>query len=135
MAYRGPSVVAIEIDNTVGGSLTAITQFVLSISGINKLANLEDSRTFGDTWGEASDIGTRMMEDITIEGFYDDTASTGSHAILDGAGEQRSFRVTFGNSKTVSVEVLIVSYARTLDRAALHKFRVVLRPTGAPTEA
>lgn len=137
MAKYGPDDVVVEIDNA-GGSLVDITQYVLSIGGIKKGAVLEDSRTFGDAWGEVLDTGVRTLQPIPIGMFYDDTATTGPNALFGGnsdLGSTRTVKVTLGSTKTFSVEALLESVERTFDKSTLHKMMTNWVPTGAPTEA
>lgn len=137
MAKYGPDDVVVEFDNA-GGTLVDITQYVLSIGGIKKGAVLEDSRTFGDAWGEVLDTGVRTLQPIQIGMFYDDVATVGPNALFGGnsdLGRTGTLKVTYGSTKTTSVEAVITDVERLLDRGALHKMNVLVTPTGQPTEA
>lgn len=139
MAKYGSNSVVVEVDSTDGGSLVDITQYVLSINGVVVEKLLEESHTFGDSWFESLQVGLSRMDDIELEMFYDDTASTGPNAIFNIAtvthAVSRTLKITYGSTKTTSVETFIMRYSRLPSRGALTKARVVLRPTGAPTEA
>jgi hypothetical protein len=137
MAKYGPDDVVVEIDN-IGGTLVDLTQYVLSIGGIKKSAVLEDSRTFGDAWGEVLDTGVRMMQPVPVTFFYDDIATVGPNALFGAnpdLGTTRTLKVTYGSTKTTSVEMVVTEVERSLDRGALHKMTVLFTPTGQPTEA
>lgn len=135
MAKYGSDDIVLEFDSTEGGSLSAITQYITGINGINIEALLEEGTTFGDSWVEQLFTGIKQMGDITLDGQYDDTASTGPNVVFIGIGQTRTFKITYGSTKTTSVETIIKSYNRTPVRKELTKFQVVLSPTGAPTEA
>lgn len=137
MAKYGPDDVLFKFDN-VGGTLVDLTQYVLSIGGIKKGAVLEDSRTFGDAWGEVLDTGIRNMQPIPVVFFYDDVATVGPNALFGAnsdLGRTGTLEVTYGSTKTTSVEAVVTDVDRNLDRGALHKMTVLFTPTGAPTEA
>jgi hypothetical protein len=140
VAKYGSNSLAVHIDDTEGGSLTDISQHVTAINGVEVEALMEESYAFGDSWFESLATGVRKMNDVVIEGFYDDTASTGPNAILVGVQDSpadgtRTFRVTWGGSKTTTVEVWIAKYTRMATRGQLTKYSATLRPTGAVTEA
>lgn len=139
MAKYGSSSIVIEIDNTDGGSLTDISQYIQEFDGveIERLME-EESHSFGDAWFEALQVGMRAVKPITLGGFYDDTASTGPDAIFVTSATHaatRTFKVTWGGTKTTTVEVWITNYKRMPKRNELTKFEAVLLPTGAVTEA
>jgi hypothetical protein len=137
MANYGPDDFSIEIDTTTGGSLSSgFRQYVREINGLKIEAVLQESHSFGDVWFESLWTGIKKGNDVTIRGFYDDTASTGPNAIFAGGeGTQRSVVLTWGSTKTSSFEALILSYDRMPKLNELTMFEVVLRPTGTITEA
>jgi hypothetical protein len=130
VAKYGSSSLVIEFDNS-GGTLVDITQHVTGINGINIEAILEEGTTYGDSWVEQLFTGVKQVPDITIDGFYDDTASTGPNALFNDVGATRTLKLTFGGSNTATVETVIKSYARNPVRKELTKYQAVLAPTGA----
>lgn len=138
MAKYGSNSLVVEFDNS-GGTLQNMTQYVTSINGIDIEAVLEESHTFGDQWFESLATGLRKVNDVVIGGFYDDTASTGPDVIFGAVADlpsvaSRTLKLTWGSTKTTSVETLILKYTRKPVKNELTKFEVTLRPTGAVTE-
>ncbi len=139
MAKYGSNSVTFEFDNS-SGTLVDMSAHTLDINGVEIEAILEESHSFGDAWMESLATGLRKMADLVVGGFYDDTATTGPDVIYNAvfsspADSTRTAKVTYGGSKTTSVETLIAKYKRTLSRGALHKYETTLRPSGAVTEA
>lgn len=77
---------------------------------------------------------------ITIEGFWDTTATTGPHVVFsvpdDGPQDtERTLTVIPGDSKTFTVETRLVSYEVIGENGNLTKFRAVVQPTGSASWA
>lgn len=138
---HGSNEVAFEIDVADGGSLS--TNF-----GTTYLTKIGDSVVNREAVGatpfgvvdEQFIIGViKKREPLVIEGFYDDTASTGPDAILNIGrithAATRSTVLTFASGKTITGEVWIEKYTRTLEVGAYHGFSASLRYTGTITEA
>ncbi len=138
MAKYGPSSVAITLDDS-GGTARNLSQYITSFGGIKINAGMVDSTGFGDSWKESLSTGVRSMDDISIEAWYDDTSNTTDAVLGDVANgpadQQKTLVVTYGGSKTTTVEGWIVDYERVLDRDSLHVVRATFRPSGAATEA
>ena len=139
MAKYGQADADIKIDISDGGALTSIKAYVDTINGVKVFKPTEQSDTFGDSWEEALQTGIRRLDPIEIEGFYDDTASTGPDAVLNVAAvthaATRTLEVTYGSTKKSTVEVWITSYERLFSRGRLTRYKAVLQPTGSVTEA
>lgn len=137
MSQYGTTNVVVQFDNS-SNSLQTITQYVQEVGGIKVKADTEDGHSFGDSYAEALDTGFRRMDDITVKGFYDDTAAGGPDALFwsNGAaiGNTRTLKLTYGSTKTTSIETVIAEYTRMPLLEKLTKYEAVLRPTGAPTE-
>jgi hypothetical protein len=134
--YGSPSV-TVTLDDS-GGTPRVITGHVLTMGGAKITANMMPSHTFGDAWEEHTPTGLQKGEDMTLEGFWDTTATTGPHAVfgtLDSSpqGTTRTLVIVFGDSKTVTMEVRQVDYEVLAVVGELTKFRALLRPTGAVT--
>lgn len=135
MARYGSDDVTVNFDNS-GGTPVDMSQYVQEINGVDIEAMLEEAHSFGDSWVEQAYTGLRRVGDITLGGFYDDTSTTGPDAIFNSpGGGPRTLQIVYGSTKSTSVETIIKSYRRTLSRGTLHKYEVVLTPTGAVTEA
>lgn len=137
--YQGDDFI-VSIDNAAGTPVVC-TQQVQTINGVDKEAVIEETHTFGDAYVEQGFAGLIRGGDITLGGLYDDTASTGSNALFNDvgcvatAGVTRTLLLTFGGTKTYSVEVIIKSYKRMMERGKITRYEVVLTPTGTITEA
>ena len=135
MSNYGMDDLVVEIDAIVdAGELTAITAYVTEVGGFEVEAIVEDSHTVGDSWIERLYTGLRNAPEFTLKGFYDDTTGTGPDVILDGIGEQRSFKFTWGGTKTSAFECIIQKYAQLPARGELTKFECTLAPTGQVVE-
>lgn len=139
MAKYGSSSIVIEIDSTEGGTLSDISQYVQTINGVEVEAILQESHSFGDSWFEHLATGMRKMNPVVLGGFYDDTATTGPNAIFinvqdSPADATRTLKITWGGTKTTTVEVWIQKYTRQATRNELTRFEATLQPSGAVTE-
>jgi len=141
MAKHGSNEVAFEIDSADGGSLTTGfgTNYVTKISDYVVNREAVESTPFGVV-DEQYLIGIiRKREPLTIEGWYDDTATSGPDEVLNIGrrthAATRSVVLTFATGKTVSGEVWIEKYTRTMAIGEYHGFAAQLRFTGTITEA
>lgn len=135
MTKYGSDDFTIEVDDDEGGTLTDISAYVDEYSGFEIQALTEESHAFGDSWVEHLYSGVRMAGDVTFTGFYDDVAS-GPNAIFAGQeGETRTLKLTWGSTKTSTVETIVQQFTRTPNRGGSTRWSVTLRPTGAVTEA
>lgn len=141
MAKYGGADVVVKFDNATG-TLQDMSQYVLEMGDINIEAVLEDSHTFGDSWAEVLFAKLRKGSDISLRGFYDDTATTGPDVIFNDVGNgattgggSRTLEVTYGSTKKSTVETFIRSYKRTGKAGGLTRYEVVLALTGAVAEA
>lgn len=134
MATYGFDDLDVKIDSTEGGTLASVKAYVFEISGLEIEAVTEESHTIGDSWAEALYTGLRKANEVTMKGFYDDTATTGPDAMLNAVGQTRSFQFTWGGSKTSAFESIITKYKRIPARGELTKFECSIQPTGEVTE-
>ncbi len=133
MANYGFDDLKIEFDNS-GGSLVDMSQHVLSFNGIDLKSLFEESHAAGDSWVEQLFTGLNRGENVVLGGNYDDTATTGPDVIFNARGATRTLKVTWGGTKTTSIETCIESYKRSVERGAVTKYETTLLCTGAPTE-
>lgn len=138
MAKYGSSSLKVEFDDAAA-ALVDMTQHVRSINGVRIEAILQESHSFGDAWFESLAAGLRRVNDVELRGFYDDAATTGPDVIFNAvfsspATATRTLKLTWGSTKTTSVETLIMAYERVGVVGALTEYVTVLRPTGAVTE-
>lgn len=139
MANYGSNSLTIKIDLADAGSLVNISNFVRTFNGFEVERLLTESQAFGDSWFESLQVGLRRVGDITIGGFYDDTAAASGPEGLNIAAVThavtRTLEITWGSTKTSTVEVWIQKYTRKATVGNLTEWEAVLRPSGAVTEA
>lgn len=139
MANYGPASLKIEYDNS-GGTLVDITAYVLSINSIDVEQILEEVRPFGQSWDKFLPIGVGKVPPVELSGLFDDTAAVAPDALFANripeapSVNTRTLKVSWGGTKTTSVETHLVSYKRAADKQGLTKYTVSLQPTGAVTE-
>lgn len=140
MAKYTSADVIIEFDNS-SGSLQNMSQYITGFSGLSITDELEESHAFSDSWVERITKGTKRLGEITLSGLYDDTASTGPESIFNDLGNYgttslnpRTLKITWGSTKTSSVETYIKSYKKSPQAGEITKFEIVLVPFGTVTE-
>lgn len=138
MAKYGPASITVEYDNS-GGTPVDISQHVLTINDVDVEELLEEVHSFGDDWEESLPIGIGRMAPITLGGIYDDAADGPDDLFADRipegpAANTRTLTITWGGSKTTSVETFLQMFKRQAARDGLTKFEVTLQPTADVTE-
>lgn len=135
---HGSSEVTFTLDDAPGGTGRAIQGHITEAFGVKIESAQEASQAFGDAWEESTPSGSRKGAPIPVGGFFDDTATTGPHAVLsspdyDPQAAARNLVIVFGNAKTVTTTVRLTDYEVTATVGKLHKFKATLQPTGAIT--
>lgn len=105
---------------------------------VEKVALTEDGTPLGSTGAVAKEIfvGITELPEITVEGLYDDTATTGPDAVFGAIGTSQTVIVTYGGTKTTTVTLGLKSYKRSIVAKELTKFTATLVNTGTSiTEA
>ena len=135
MPLEGFPDLKIELDDTVGGSLTDISAYVTEIGDYTVEQLLEELSSAGDASDRWAAVGFEQKSEITLSGPYDDQADSLVAITKNAEGELRTLKLTFdaGVADTRQVECLIKSTSRAPSRGAFHKYTIVLRPTGAVT--
>lgn len=140
MAKYNSSNVTIEFDNAAG-ALQNITAYVLNNLSLKKKGVFEEATSFGASAVARLYAGMKDTEPIQIECFYDDAASPAPDALFDDIGNvattggaTRTLKITWGGTKTSSVEMFIQDYEKKTDVGKLHRSVVTLLPSGAVTE-
>ena len=127
------------IDSADGGSLQDITQYLTKIGDVVVSKGSVNVTPFGAT---ASAYLLGVIKDypsFTLEGYYDDTSSTGPDAILDIGkvvhSQTRSFVLTISSGKTITGELWITDYKRGFTVGDYTTFVATVQATGTITEA
>ena len=127
----GSGSVTITIDDAQGGSARAVTANITSFNGVKITAKTEDSTAYGDTIMKQLPTGVKEYADLDLEGWWDTTATTGTHAVFgtpdtDPNGGTRTAAIVFGDSKTWTTECYLKEYEVIASVGNLHKFRAKL---------
>lgn len=135
MAKYGYDDLTLEIDDSAGGTLTDISDYVIGFNGTDVEAVLEEGHAAGDSWVEQLFTGLKRGGDVTLDMFLDDTASATVAVFVGGEGEQRSVQWTYGGLIVDSGEVIIRRVAKQPSRGTVTKLQAVLAWSGTITQA
>ena len=135
MAKYNSSNFKIEFDNS-GGVLVDMSAYVTDAGEMDREMPTEDTTPFSVAVETNASAGVEVhSSDISLKGFYDDTASTGPDVIFNAIGSTRTLKYTYGSTKTTTVETIITDYKRTPKVKGLTGYEVTLKKTGAVVEA
>jgi len=130
----------IEFDNS-SGALQDMSAYITDADAMIKKMDTEETTGFSASAETHASIGVAAVDKIKIKGAYDDTVTTGPHAIFNDlgcagtSGGTRTLKYTYGNNKSSAVETIITSYQRSGKVKGLTQFEVELQPTGSVSEA
>jgi len=141
LAKHGSNEVSFEIAVSDGGAASTgfASNYLTKIGDVVVNREAVEATPFGVV-DEQYIIGVMKKRDpLVIEGFYDDTATTGPDAVLNIGRithtAPRGTTLTFASGKTVTGTVWIEKYTRTLEVGNYHGYSASLRYTGTITEA
>lgn len=129
---HGSAEITVSYDDAPGGSLRVITAFVLTMGGVKLTSNMQANTPFGATFEAMLPTGVSKIDQITLGGFWDDTATTGPHAVFiapdtSPQAATRTLQIVFGNARTWTSEGYLVSYEVLGKANALTEFSSVLQ--------
>ena len=132
----GPADVTVTLEDAPGGTARNIENFILNGISAKQMSRLMETTALGDSAEEHTPIGVIGHDAISLEGIWDTTATTGTHAVMgtvdDGPQDDgRELVVVFGDSKTWTVDVRLAEYEVVAENGSIQKFRASLQPTGA----
>jgi hypothetical protein len=138
MAKFGSGTVTVYLEGAPGGTSYAIQDYVLEMGGVKITSITEPTTALGDTWEEHLPVGLSRGEPISLTGHFDDTATSGPHAILkdvdDGTTDDtRALVVGFGNTRYFHADTRLTSYEVLPSVGKLTRYSVELLPTGTCT--
>ena len=133
----GSQSVTVSYDDAAGGSPQTVTNHILTMSGVKITSAMQLSHAFGDSWEETTPSGMGKVDPITLTGFWDTTATSGTHVVFlspdDGPQDStRTLAIVFGDSKTFTAETRLVSFEVLGKNGALTEFAAIMQVTGAP---
>jgi len=145
--YSSPNL-SFEIARTDGGALTSgFSQYITKFGEINITRPLIESTPFAASIAQYLVSIFKKYEPFTVEGFFDDAATTGPDAVLNigkyANVAYRQFILTLGGSKTITGDgvagtgggLWIVNYKRTFNVGEYHTYSCELQATGTIVEA
>lgn len=132
----GPASVTVSLEDAPGGTARNVHNFILNGVSAKDMAEMVDTTALGDSWRERTPTGIKDGENITLEGIWDTTATTGTHAVFgtvdDGPQDDgRELVIVFGDSKTWTRDVRLSEYEVLASTDNIQRFRAVLVPTGS----
>ncbi len=124
-----------QYDDAPGGTLRNVTPHVRTIGGLKVEQITEENSPFGMANEANTPVGKQRFADVEIAGDWDTTAATGSHAVFgtpdsDPNGATRTFTITPGDSKSLTVETRLVSYELVMSDGKLTGYKAVVRQAG-----
>jgi hypothetical protein len=131
VAIYGPGVVSVKV------GAQDISQYIQVISGIDLTVDTEEQTPFGVTTKTHASTGVKSYAQFTMDGFYDDTITTGPDALLGPAalGTTVNIAIGYGAAKATTLPCIVKGYRRLPRRGALTGAQYTLLPTGPATEA
>jgi len=128
---HGSSEITVTYDDGPGGTPRVITAFILTMGGVKLTSQFEPSTPFGATVMAKLPTGMMEIPDIDLEGFWDDTATTGPHTVFlapetSPQAATRTLAIVFGNSKTWTSEGYLMDYEVTGQSGKLTRFKAKL---------
>jgi hypothetical protein len=136
MAKFGSASITITYDDSAG-TPRVVTDYITEMNGIETEAVTEPTHALGDAWEEATGTGMRKVAPIQLKGFYDDTATSGPHAVFRALDDSpsastRTLAIAFGGTNgTATLETRCSKYKVTGKVGSLTTFEATLTPTGA----
>lgn len=129
---HGSSEITVSYDDGPGGTPRTITSYVLTMGAIKLTSNMQANTPFGATVEAMLPTGVSKIDQVTIHGFWDDTATSGPHVVFlapdtSPQASTRTLAIVFGNSKTWTSEGYLVSYAVLGKAGNLTEFDAVLQ--------
>lgn len=134
MAKHSPSEVTVTFDDAPGGTPRVITPYVTTIGGLSIESITQQTNPFGVTTESHTPVGITKVADITIGGFFDDTATTGPHVVFQIAAADiapasvgRVLAIVAATGKTFTITVHLVKYEVGLKKDGLTEYTAVVR--------
>ena len=133
MAMYDSSDVKHEFDDA-GGTLVDMSAYITDADVIGGEMPTDEITPFGASAETHASTGVEKRGDLTLKGPYDDIATTGPVAIFNAKGATRTYKQTYGGTKTRSVETIIVDFNPNIKVKGVTMFEVKLQQTGVITE-
>ena len=130
--------VTVTLEDAPGGTARSIKEYIENGISAADFAEMVENTTLGDSWKTRIPTGVRDSDQLTIQGDWDTTATTGSHVVLRQVAADvspqsvgRELVITFGDSKVWTRKVHLEKSTIKAQNGNVHKIEAVLTPTGA----
>ncbi len=138
MSKFGSSAIKLFIEATPGGTSYEVTDYILTMGSMKITSATEPSTAFGDSWEETIPAGLKRLEPFELEGHFEQTATSGAHAIFydvdDGPSDDgRGFVCQFSSNVNLHTDVRADSYELIGAVGKVTRFKSHLIPTGTVT--
>ena len=131
----GPASVTVTLEDSPGGTARALTNFILEGVSIKPVAELMNTTALGDSATEQTPTGLTTIDNITLTTIWD-TSTNATHSVLGSIDDSpqddgRELIVIFGDSKTFTCDVRLVSSEVRAQMGSIQTLVAELVPTGA----
>ena len=135
---HGPTEVGLTLEDSPGGTARELKAFVRSGLEIGHNAETVETTGFGVAFRAHTPTGIKNHDDIDLTLIFDDTATTGSYAVVgtvdDGPQDDgREAVFTVADGRTYTVDVRLISFKTVLSLDSITMINCTLRPTGTGT--
>jgi hypothetical protein len=129
---HGSAEITVSYDDGPGGTPRTITAFILTMGAVKITSNMEANTPLGAALEAMLPVGVSKIDQITLSGYFDDTATTGPHVVFltpdtSPQAATRTLAIVFGNAKTWTSEGFLVSYEVLGKANGLTEFTAVLQ--------
>jgi len=135
---HGIADVTVTLEDTPGGTPRNIENYIENGISAADMVEMVENTSLGDSWKSRIPTGVRDSDQLTIEGDWDTTPTTGSHVVLRQVAADvspqsvgRELVVTFGDSKVWTRKVHLEKSTVKAQKGNIHKIEAVLTPTGS----
>lgn len=125
MAQRSSAVASFKVGSNF------MESFLTGNIEVEKTAETEDVTPIGASLSKEAFVGVTTLGEISVEGLYDDTVTTGSDAVFGAIGTTAAVEVGYAGGqsptkKTAITTIGLKSYKRTIVSKELTKFTATL---------
>lgn len=134
MAKYGSASAVITIDDH-GGTPRVITGHVLTIGGLKITEISEENSPFGVNYEKITPVGKQRFGPVNIEGNWDDTATTGPHAVFgtqetSPSDSTRTLDISPDGTKHLSGEGYVTEYELVLNNGKITGYKATFVQAG-----
>jgi len=135
---QSPSSVTCTLQDSPGGTSRNIHGFLLNGISAEDIQEMDETTALGDSARSRVPVGITDSPNLTLSGYFDTTATTGSHAMFQIAAADklpasvgRELVLVFGDSKTWTRKYHLTRYKAIASTDNIQRFESELVATGA----